>query len=533
MFFYLKKSWKISLLVCFFQICVWGMQAVVQIFLMKTFGSAIALDLQGFFYWTFVNLIAWGIYFLFGVAQGYFQSQAIRKLNNQVRHNLYLSLLNKNYEDYNEINSGEYLSWLTNNIRQIENLAWNPFFNGVGRIAQILWSMLALALIDWTLLLASLATALIMWFVPKIFEKKMQTMEEENRKAQAKAVGNFKDLLSGLDVLRLFGKKSLFLEKGDNISNEVELVACNLNHTKNKIESVLGFLNISLQVISQVIIMLLVFAKRINIAVMGGGSNLISGVTNGFNNILNFRLSIASSKPYFDNISGNIEEIRDIKEREYKLRPIKGDILLENIGFAYGEKTILNNINMQFKEGGKYALVGPSGCGKTTLLKIVLGWLPDYTGTIRFDGLDAKEYSLDEIQGQISYIEQDVFLFNTTIKNNITLNEDFPKSAIEKVIKDSSLINDLKDMPKGLDTLVGEGGKNLSGGQKQRIAIARALLHKHSILLVDEGTSGLDRENADIVEESLLKNPEITLILISHHLTSERRNQFDHVYELK
>ena len=214
MFFYLKKSWKISLLVCFFQICVWGMQAVVQILLMKSFGAAIALDLQGFIYWSIVNLLAWGIYLLFGVAQGYFQFQAIRKLNNQVRHDLYLSLLNRNYADYNDVNSGEYLSWLTNNIKQIENLAWNPFFNGVGRIAQILWSMLALALIDWTLLLASLVTALIMWFTPKIFEKKMQEMEEENLNIQAKAVGDFKDLLSGLDVLRLLGKNLFSWKKG-------------------------------------------------------------------------------------------------------------------------------------------------------------------------------------------------------------------------------------------------------------------------------------------------------------------------------
>ena len=321
------------------------------------------------------------------------------------------------------------------------------------------------------------------------------------------------------------------MEKGDNISNEIELVTCNLNHTKNKIESILGFVNISLQALSRVIIMLLVFAKRVNIAVMGGGSNLISGVTNGFNNILNFRLSIASSAPYFNNIDRDIRENFDIKNSKFK--PIKGDILLENISFAYGEKTILNKINMKFKKGGKYALVGPSGCGKTTLLKIILGWLPDYSGTIKFDNLDAKEYSLEEIQGQISYIEQDVFLFNTTIKNNITLGETFSKSAIDKVIKDSALINDLKKMPEGLDTVVGEDGKNLSGGQKQRIAIARALIHNHSILLVDEGTNGLDKKNADIVEESLLKNSEITLILISHHLTAERQSQFDCVYQLK
>ena len=103
---------------------------------------------------------------------------------------------------------------------------------------------------------------------------------------------------------------------------------------------------------------------------------------------------------------------------------------------------------------------------------------------------------------------------------------------MEKALRDSALAGDLANMPKGLDTPVGEEGNALSGGQKQRVAIARALIHNRSILLVDEGTSALDQKNADIVEKSLLSNPDLTLILISHHLSDERKAQFDHVYEL-
>ena len=132
----------------------------------------------------------------------------------------------------------------------------------------------------------------------------------------------------------------------------------------------------------------------------------------------------------------------------------------------------------------------------------------------------------------ISYIEQNVFLFNTTIRENITLGEDFSEEQLHAAIQGSALAADLAAMPDGLDTVVGEDGSNLSGGQKQRVAIARALIHNRSILLVDEGTSALDQKNADLVEKSLLTNPDLTLILISHHLSAERRAQFDHVYEL-
>jgi ATP-binding cassette subfamily B protein len=211
---------------------------------------------------------------------------------------------------------------------------------------------------------------------------------------------------------------------------------------------------------------------------------------------------------------------------------LQNAIAVENISFGYDEKPVLRNVSMRFEKGKKYALTGPSGCGKSTLLKLLLGWLPDYTGTIRFDGTDARAYTPEQLQQQMSYIEQNVFLFNTTIRENITLGEDFSEELLQKAIRESALAGDLANMPDGLDTIVGEEGSNLSGGQKQRVAIARALIHNRGILLVDEGTSALDQKNADIVEKSLLANSSLTLILVSHHLTDERKKQFDQVYDM-
>ena len=213
--------------------------------------------------------------------------------------------------------------------------------------------------------------------------------------------------------------------------------------------------------------------------------------------------------------------------------PRNDSITIDGLSFCYDEKKpILKDASFRFEKGKKYALIGPSGCGKSTLLKILLGWLPEYQGTIRFDGRDIREYTPEQLQQQMSYIEQNVFLFNASIRENITLDEAVTEEQLRKAIHDSALENDLLSMPNGLDTLVGEGGCNISGGQKQRVAIARALIHERSILLVDEGTSALDAQNADLVEKSLLANPNLTLILISHHLSDKRKAQFDCVYEL-
>ena len=265
-------------------------------------------------------------------------------------------------------------------------------------------------------------------------------------------------------------------------------------------------------------------------AVLAGSSNLFAGVTNGLNRLANLRLSISASKPYFEKIKHN--DCEETKSRQ-ELSCLHNKISMENISFQYNKKPILDGMNCTFEIGKKYALIGPSGCGKSTFLKILLGWLPDYTGTILLDDKDAKNYTTEQLQQQMSYIEQDVFLFNTTIRENITLGENFTESQLQKALRDSALAGDLASMPDGLNTIVGEEGRNLSGGQKQRVAIARALIHNRSILLVDEGTSALDQKNADIVEQSLLSNPNLTLILISHHLTDEGKQRFDKVYELK
>lgn len=195
-------------------------------------------------------------------------------------------------------------------------------------------------------------------------------------------------------------------------------------------------------------------------------------------------------------------------------------------------RRFLKNISFVFEKGKKYALIGPSGCGKSTFLKILLGWLPDYTGNIYFDDTDIRIVAPEQIQQQIGYVDQNVFLFNTTIRENITLGGRFTEEQIKKAVKDSALEYDISSMPNGMDTIVGENGNKISGGQKQRIAIARALIYNRSILLIDEGTSALDEKNAERIEKCLLENPRLTLILVSHHLTEARKRQFDEVYKL-
>lgn len=530
MYYYIKKSWCTSAVVCLLQVIMSGMKALTNYLLIGLFDAAIALDLARVRLWVLIDIVGWALFLLFLFLSETAQAWAIRRYNNAVRADFYCTLLSKSHEEYHAQDSGVYLSWMTNDIKQIETLAWRPLFSCVGYLAQVVWSMLVLFSLHWSLAAFSLIVAVAMYVAPKFFTKGMQQLGKICTDEQAAAIAQLKDLLNGIDVLKFFGCSGRFLQQGNEVSDAIERPACQLGFGKARMEETVGLINIVFQLSSIILCVYLAFKGYVATAVIAGGVNLVSGVSNGLASFANQRLSLAASKPYFDKVTVRADDLRPASK--YGFDHLQDAITVEGLSFTYDKKPILKNASFRFEKGKKYAITGPSGCGKSTLLKLLLGWLPSYTGTIRFDDKNARDYTPEQIQRQMSYIEQNVFLFNTTIRENITLGDDFTDEQLQKALHDSALAGDLANMPDGLDTVVGEEGSSLSGGQKQRVAIARALIHNRSILLVDEGTSALDQKNADIVEKSLLANPSLTLILVSHHLTPERKQQFDQVYEL-
>ncbi len=187
------------------------------------------------------------------------------------------------------------------------------------------------------------------------------------------------------------------------------------------------------------------------------------------------------------------------------------------------EKQLGNfHLDVRFQaETETLALLGASGCGKSTLLKILLGWLPGYQGKVLYDERDVRDYTPEQLQQKMSYIEQNVFLFNTTIRENITLGEHFTDEQMEKALRDSALAGDLANMPKGLDTPVGEEGNALSGGQQQRVALARTLTQSPHIILADEPVAALDPVTAkQVMQDFVHINQEmgISILLNIHHV---------------
>jgi ATP-binding cassette subfamily B protein len=234
------------------------------------------------------------------------------------------------------------------------------------------------------------------------------------------------------------------------------------------------------------------------------------------------RLAITSSERLLElmnretEIDENIEGIK---------KTINGEILFENVSFTYPEskKPVLKNISFKVKPGQTIAVVGTTGSGKSTLTKLISRLYDVNEGKILIDNTDIREYALESLRSQISFIEQDVFLFSDTIFNNISFGRTSEMEDIRSCAEEAQANDFIQEFPKQYDSEVGERGVQLSGGERQRIAIARAFLSDPKILILDDSTSAIDSNTEDKIQRAIrniLKNR--TTILITHRLSQIR-----------
>ena len=195
-------------------------------------------------------------------------------------------------------------------------------------------------------------------------------------------------------------------------------------------------------------------------------------------------------------------------------------VTFEQVSFGYGERLVLTDLDLQIEKGTITALVGPSGVGKSTIVDLLVGLYVPTAGVVRIDGADLRDIDLGKWRQSIGYVPQEVLLFHDTIRNNVTLfDEGVPDKAVVRALEAAGAATFVAEFPQGLDTIVGERGNRLSGGQRQRISIARALLHNPRMLILDEATTGLDRETEWSIcahVRQLSEDTGLTTLAVSH-----------------
>lgn len=208
-----------------------------------------------------------------------------------------------------------------------------------------------------------------------------------------------------------------------------------------------------------------------------------------------------------------------------KACPTDASVRMGEVRFSYvKEKPILRGVDLDVPEGSMVAIVGPSGCGKTTMLKLIARFYDVDDGAVRIGGVDVRDMTTEDLFARVSFVFQDVYLFNDTLRNNVLMaNPDASEEQLRAVADLAGVTEVVERLPEGWETLCGEGGRSLSGGERQRVSIARALLKQAPIVLLDEATSALDAENEKNVVRSIetLKRRS-TLIVVAHKLETVR-----------
>lgn len=259
--------------------------------------------------------------------------------------------------------------------------------------------------------------------------------------------------------------------------------------------------------------------------------NLMNYVVNPIGSVPQYLAQFKAAGALIDKLADALSE--NIREEGQTVKTeLRNGIALNDVSFAYeADKPVLQNVSFRFKAGKCYAVVGASGSGKSTLLNLLMAGCHGYTGTIRYDDAQLSDIRSEALYEMVSVVQQNVFIFNASIRDNITMFSDFPEAEVDRAIERSGLSSLIADRGEGY--LCGENGSGLSGGEKQRISIARSLLKKSQVLLVDEATAALDAQTAFQVFSAILDLQGMTRIVVTHALDENLLRRYDSILTLK
>ena len=456
----------------------------------------------------------------------------IARAMRQYKELAFQKLTEKSIASFRDESTAAYLSALTNDAASVEAdyLAQQlavitktvTFF---GALFMMLWYSPLLTAIAVGVTALPLAASLLTGGRLQAAEKQVS---ERNRDFTAA----LSDCLSGFAVVKTFKAEreifQLFAESNRALEQE--------KFSRRRLKVLIGMIGAVTGLVAQ----LGVFLAGAWLALSGSG--LTAGMVILFVNLMNFMIGPVSELPALlagrRAALGLIGKLADALEKDGSaggsrmLSRLEHSIELRDVSFGYeAGKDVLHHVSARFEAGRAYAIVGGSGSGKSTLLNLLLAENTGYRGSVLLDGTELRELSPEALYGLMSVIHQNVFVFNASIRDNVSMFRKFPQKALDEAIRRAHL-RELLDA-RGADYLCGENGKGLSGGEKQRVSIARSLLKKSSVLLVDEATAALDVQTAHQVSSDILDLTGMTRIVVTHSLEEALLRRYDGIFVLK
>ena len=475
----------------------------------------------------FVLLCA-GLSLLNYASQPRFLERAMR----QYKDFAFKKLIGKSISSFRDESAAGYLSALTNDAASIETNYLAQMLAMITKAVTFIGALLLMC--RYSLLMTAIAAGLtVLPLIASLLTgNRLQAVESRVSERNGEFTAALSDCLAGFTVVKNFKAEReifrLFAQSNKALEHE--------KFTGRRIKTLVGMIGAVTGIFAQ----LGVFIAGVYLSMKGG--SMTPGAVVLFVNLMNFIISPIAELPgllacrkaalgLVDKLAAALERSSS-REGSETLNRLEHGIRLENVSFAYEPgKTVLHGINAEFEAGRAYALVGGSGSGKSTLLNLLMAAETNYSGHILADGIELSDISTESLYGTMAAIQQNVFVFNASIKDNVSMFHDFPKTEMDEAIARAHLGALIRE--RGEDYLCGENGSVLSGGEKQRISIARSLLKKSSVLLADEVTAALDAQTAHRVSSDILDLQGITRIVVTHTLEESLLRRYDKIFVLR
>ncbi len=489
-------------------------------------------DMQALVRSAWIVIIVVVIYTIANVMYRAVYPRFLQRAMQQYRDYAFSRLTQKSLRSFSKEGTALYVSALTNDCTSIENNYLAATFTLIELLFCFLGALIMMLYYSPVMLVLAVALSFLPVAVSMTAGNRLTEQEKEISKKNERFVSIVNELLSGFPVIKSFRAET----QASRLFSQRNEQAEEAKKNKRRTEQLISLLANDAGIIAQMGI----FLAGAWLAISGKG--VTAGVVIVFVQLMNYILNPISQVPLLwsnrkaaialmeklsDALSENVRE-----EGREKLNGFSEKIEVKDLTYGYEpESHVLKDMDAQFDAGKSYAIVGGSGSGKSTLLNLLMGSSSNYQGEICIDGVSIKNIESESLYQLMTSVQQNVFVFNDTIRNNVTMFHEFPDKEVTLALERSGLSEFIEK--RGEEFVCGENGANLSGGERQRISIARALLRKSPILLVDEATAALDAATARAVSFSILNLVGMTRIVVTHRLEEAILRRYDKILVMK
>lgn len=462
-----------------------------------------------------------------GVSSAYIKASMLG-----MRQRFLAKVLKLDLRSFNQRGSSTFYSHITNDFNTLETNDIEGRYQLATQLIRALTALAILAYINIMILLLLLVVAVVFLVVSSLLGNVMKKHEKERTELFRGYTLYLREILTAFRLV-----KSNNLE--ERSANAFDRKSESVQHKGYVIDKISTYIEAVLEVFLYGVIFgsMLLVAYLANQGLVSAGYvvlviNSIGSIIQPLSQAMQRIPLMKGAQQIWQSIDETLEPmLRKVPETE-PFAGLSNDISFRDVSFAYEDTEVLKNLNLNFEKGKKYLLLGPSGGGKSTILRLLRKYISPDEGELLIDDVDLERIISEEYLTQLSNVEQHIFLFEDSLRNNLTLYKDYTDSELETAIEAAGLKDFVAKQADGLDQLILDNGKNVSGGEKARIAIARSLLRKSDILLLDEAFASLDDEVAKSIEKRLLALEDVTVIQVSHVVFPETIDQYDRVFEI-